>query len=318
MNYLENLKSRVGHYVGAGINHTGDNFTGYFELSSLYNNSVQIKFSAAGEKSQDYHKETSIISCDESERLCLWNVNSNVPGMLCHQFKSAESVDGSDVTLTFAYNDSKDTNKFREEISIDLWPCGNITYRYAWGMPGEEFKDRSSAKLKALNYFKKDRPDCIKHFSEILGEDMGGYPGSSEKHGIDSKFGKTTGLTKVGIHHEILPPGRRTSWPHAESHEDEFVFVVEGYPQVWLNGTLYDLVPGDFVAFPFGTGVGHTVINNSAQNVKLIVGGSANEDANKCIYPLHEKRNQEIGDFLWKDAPKQSLGEHDGLPNLIR
>lgn len=318
MDYFEKLKRRAGHYVGAGVNHTGDYFTGYFELTCLYDTSIQIKFSAAGNRSEDYHRETSIISYDEKEQLCLWNINSNVPGMLCHQFKRAESIDGSEVSLTFGYNDSKDATKFREEISIDLWSCGNITYRYAWGMPGKEFKDRSSAKLKALNYFKKDRPLYIKNFSEILSEDIGGYPGSDEKFGIDSRFGKTMGLTKVGIHHEILPPGRRTSWPHAESHEDEFIFVVEGYPQVWLNGILYDLVPGDFVAFPYGTGIGHTVINNSAQDVKLVVGGSAFDPENKCIYSLHEKRNQEMGNFLWKDAPKLSLGKHDGLPNKIR
>jgi hypothetical protein len=31
-----------------------------------------------------------------------------------------------------------------------------------------------------------------------------------------------------------LPPGRRTSYPHAESDEEEFVYVLEGYPKPGL------------------------------------------------------------------------------------
>jgi len=52
-------------------------------------------------------------------------------------------------------------------------------------------------------------------------------------------------LKALGIHHERLPPGRRTSYPHAESAEEEFVYVIEGTPDVWLDGTLHRLKPGD-------------------------------------------------------------------------
>ncbi len=46
------------------------------------------------------------------------------------------------------------------------------------------------------------------------------------------------------------PPGRRTSYPHAESDEEEFIYVLEGYPEVWINGYLWKLEPGDSVVFP--------------------------------------------------------------------
>ena len=38
-------------------------------------------------------------------------------------------------------------------------------------------------------------------------------------------------------------PGRRTSYPHAESAEEEFVYVLEGHPDVWIDGTLHHLDP---------------------------------------------------------------------------
>ncbi|MBV7327426.1 cupin domain-containing protein [Chloroflexi bacterium TSY] len=108
-----------------------------------------------------------------------------------------------------------------------------------------------------------NRPDFIRHYSEIQLEDNRHYPDSDELHSIGSPFARMMGLTRLGIHHELLPPGRRTSWPHAESDEEEFIYILEGHPDVWGDGELYPLNPGDGVAFPAGTGIAHTFLNNS-------------------------------------------------------
>ena len=34
-----------------------------------------------------------------------------------------------------------------------------------------------------------------------------------------------------------LPPGTRSSWPHAEENEEEFVYVVEGEVDAWIKET---------------------------------------------------------------------------------
>jgi uncharacterized cupin superfamily protein len=163
------------------------------------------------------------------------------------------------------------------------------------------------------------RPDCIKHYSEIQEDDISCYKssGSTELLRIGSPFGKAFGLKRLGIHHETLKPGRRTSWPHAESTEEEFVYVIEGHPQVWLDGTLHDLNPGDAVAWVPGTGVAHTVINNSKSDVRLLVVGDTSRADNKVIYPLHPERNALIKEQFWSDAPKRVLGPHDGKPDPV-
>ena len=76
----------------------------------------------------------------------------------------------------------------------------------------------------------KHRPPFIKHWRDVQEDDTSVYPGSDELLSIDSRLGAATGLVKIGVHHELLPPGRRTSSPHAESKEEEFVFVIEGTP----------------------------------------------------------------------------------------
>ncbi len=164
------------------------------------------------------------------------------------------------------------------------------------------------------------RPEFIKHFSEIQDPDNSKYPGSEELLSIGSPFAKKFGFKKLGIHHELLRPGRRTSWPHAESDEEEFVYVIEGNPDAWVDGQLHRLNPGDGVGFAPGTGISHTFINNTESDVRLLVVGEASKKENKCVYPVHPKRNEEIKSqgFLWENYPKQKMGPHDGSPDKMK
>jgi len=78
------------------------------------------------------------------------------------------------------------------------------------------------------------RPDFISHWRDLEGSDDTHYPDDDELMSIGATIGRVLGLTKIGIHHERLPPGRRTSYPHVESAEEEFVHVLEGTPDVWM------------------------------------------------------------------------------------
>jgi uncharacterized cupin superfamily protein len=110
-----------------------------------------------------------------------------------------------------------------------------------------------------------------------------------------------------------LPPGRRTSYPHAESDEEEFIYVLDGYPEVWINGYLWKLEPGDSVGFPAGTGVCHTFLNNTDQEVRLLVVGESNKKFNRIYYPLNPEYAATRQD-RWVDHPPQFFGPHDGKP----
>ncbi len=162
------------------------------------------------------------------------------------------------------------------------------------------------------------RPEFIKHYSEIQQEDNFHYPDSNELLSIGSAFGSKMGLKKLGVHHELLLPGRRTSYPHAESEEEEFVYVIEGNPHVWIDGNLHELKPGDGVGFPAGTGICHTFINNSSEEVRLLVVGETNKESNRVYYPLNPERKPQIPEYWWEDVPKHALGPHDGIPDALR
>ena len=158
------------------------------------------------------------------------------------------------------------------------------------------------------------RPNFIGHWSELENSEEERYRGVDEPLGFDAPVGSRLGLTRIGIHHVRVPPGRRISYPHAESAEEEFVFVIEGKPDAWIDGVLHPLAPGDSVAFPAGTGICHTFLNNTDDEVRLLVVGEPPKFENRIRYPLNPER-EAIRPDRWDSPPVRPLGPHDGRPD---
>ena len=160
--------------------------------------------------------------------------------------------------------------------------------------------------------------DFIAHWRDLEGGDDNHYEGSDELLSISAAYCRKFGLMRIGVHHERLPPGRRVSWPHAEADEEEFVFVLEGAPDLWLDGDVRRLKEGEGVAFLPGTGISHTIINNTDKDVRLLVVGEASRERSRVHYPMNPERNTKIGARHWTDRPARRLGNHDGLPDAQR
>jgi uncharacterized cupin superfamily protein len=77
------------------------------------------------------------------------------------------------------------------------------------------------------------------------------------------RLGEALGLKRIGINHTTLPPGRESSMRHWHTHEDEFVYVLEG-EVVLRNGAGEQLLRAGMCAgFPAGVEDGHQLINRS-------------------------------------------------------
>ena len=165
---------------------------------------------------------------------------------------------------------------------------------------------------------KRAMPDFVAHWRHIFKNKSNCYPGSFEEQGLDAPFGKRARFSRIGVHIEVLKAGRRTSFPHAERDEDEFVYVVSGRIDCWLDGHIHSIGEGDFVGWQAGTGITHVIINNTADDAVLFVGGEASRAKSQIWYPLHPHRDKETGEGFWHDHPKIKLGPHDGLPDAFR
>jgi uncharacterized cupin superfamily protein len=97
------------------------------------------------------------------------------------------------------------------------------------------------------------------------------------------RLGDAGGLRDFGVNLMTLPPGRWSSQRHWHSHEDEFVYVLEGELTLVEDAGETVLRSGDCACFPKGSGNGHHLRNNAqALAVYLEVGSRQPDDLTTC------------------------------------
>lgn len=118
---------------------------------------------------------------------------------------------------------------------------------------------------------------------EVLGV---GYPPpfaplSAER--VRQRLGAAGGLKDLGVNLMRLPPGNWSSQRHWHSHEDEFVYVLEGELVLIEDGGETMLRAGDCATFAKNSGDGHHMINRSNKTaVYLEVGSRHRDDITTC------------------------------------
>ncbi len=97
------------------------------------------------------------------------------------------------------------------------------------------------------------------------------------------RLGDAGGLTDFGVNLMTLPPGGWSSQRHWHSHEDDFVYVLEGELILVEDGGEVVLRGGDAAAFAKNSGDGHHLINrSSATAVYLEVGSRSPLELTTC------------------------------------
>jgi uncharacterized cupin superfamily protein len=75
------------------------------------------------------------------------------------------------------------------------------------------------------------------------------------------------------------------------------------------------MVKGDLAAFPAGTGICHTFLNDGERDALLLVGGERSEQGNRIYYPRNPERKAQVSVHAWwDDVPLGPQGPHDGRP----
>jgi len=114
----------------------------------------------------------------------------------------------------------------------------------------------------------------IESISAKIGSD---YPAPFDKPCATRQrkaLGDAGGLSDFGVNLMTLPPGVWSSQRHWHSHEDEYVYVVEGEVKLIEDNSETILRAGDCAAFPKNSPNGHHIINESATMAILLEVGS--------------------------------------------
>ena len=92
------------------------------------------------------------------------------------------------------------------------------------------------------------------------------------------------GLTQFGVNITELPPGAATALRHWHSHEDEFVYVLDGEVVLVSDEGRQTLTAGMCAGFPAGVENGHLIENKSEQSATILEVGTR-DDRNEGNYP---------------------------------
>jgi uncharacterized cupin superfamily protein len=92
------------------------------------------------------------------------------------------------------------------------------------------------------------------------------------------------GLTQFGVNVTVIEAGAWSSQRHWHSHEDEFVWVLDGELTLLTNAGEETLRAGDCAAFRSGDPDGHHLVNRSGRAAKILEIGTTNPK-DRCIYP---------------------------------
>ncbi len=100
---------------------------------------------------------------------------------------------------------------------------------------------------------------------------------------VRQRLGEAGALTDFGVNLMALPPGNWSSQRHWHSHEDEFVYVLEGELTLIEDGGETLLRAGDCAAFAKGSGNGHHMANRSDTTaIYLEIGSRHRADVTTC------------------------------------
>jgi uncharacterized cupin superfamily protein len=99
------------------------------------------------------------------------------------------------------------------------------------------------------------------------------------------RLGRAAGLTQFGVNKLTLQPGSWSSQRHWHSHEDEFIFVLEGEVVLVSDDGEQRLVAGDCAGFAAGVADGHHLQNRSTRDAIVLEVGTSSEAVDVTTYP---------------------------------
>jgi uncharacterized cupin superfamily protein len=116
--------------------------------------------------------------------------------------------------------------------------------------------------------------------------------GSNYPHPFDApcsgqscqRLARHAGLTLFGVNVTVIEPGAWSSQRHWHTHEDEFVWVLDGELTLITDTGEEILHAGDCAAFRRGDPDGHHLVNKSARQARVLEIGNS-DPRDRCTYP---------------------------------
>src|SRR5215472_17834710 len=101
-----------------------------------------------------------------------------------------------------------------------------------------------------------------------------GRAGNSQPYWRYSVSSRLAGLRRAHVSLGRLPPGKDSFAYHAHMIEEEWVYILSGRGLADIDGSEYEVGPGDFMSFP-APGIAHLLRNPFEDDLVYLMGGEA-------------------------------------------
>jgi uncharacterized cupin superfamily protein len=115
------------------------------------------------------------------------------------------------------------------------------------------------------------------------------------------RLARYAGLTLFGVNLTVIEHGAWSSQRHWHSHEDEFVWVLDGELMLVTDAGEEILRAGDCAAFRRGDPDGHHLVNRSGRPARVLeIGNSDPQD--RCTYPDIDMIAKGVAGYTHRDG----------------
>ena len=115
------------------------------------------------------------------------------------------------------------------------------------------------------------------------------------------------GFEDMGVHLVRLAPGHDSSELHYHEEDEEFIYVISGRGTTQIGEAVYDIGPGDFMAFPKNSPA-HNMHNPYSEDLVYLVGGTR-APIDICNYPDKGLRQFRVhGQREWTETKNLTRG----------
>src|SRR5579859_386357 len=121
------------------------------------------------------------------------------------------------------------------------------------------------------------------------------------------RLGDHAKLSNFGVNLTRIVPGGQSSYRHAHSRQDEFIYVLQGTAELETDAGTEVLTAGMCAGFPAGSGNAHRFLNRSSEDVVLLVVGDRT-GGDEVSYPEIDMQGRMEADG------KYSFTRKDGTP----
>jgi uncharacterized cupin superfamily protein len=112
--------------------------------------------------------------------------------------------------------------------------------------------------------------------AQISESNASGYPEpfrEAQRTRFNRRLGDHAGLKNFGVNMVRVVPGGQSSARHSHSHQDEFVYVLEGEFVLVTDSGRQTVRPGTCIGFPAGSADGHHFLNETSRDAVFLVVG---------------------------------------------